>query len=96
MIFEQKHIASAMLLSDTTPLSVCTIELLYLSSKPKEVFLQEHFDTLLPCFYRFAVHILGRGDKSMREQYEHVELVIEPVKFTVEFKDEFATIKTFR
>ena len=96
VIFEQKNIASAMIPYVGKAQKLCTIELSNPTNLPEEQFLQKHFDTLLPCFYQLSAHLLSWDDQYLKHANDHIEIVIEPVRFTVDFKDEFATINAIR
>ena len=61
-----------------------------------EKFLNENFDKLLPCFEGQPSHMLSWNEYHLKANNDRVEHIIEPVRFTVDFKDEFATISTFR
>jgi len=96
VIYEQKNIASAMIPYEGKAQTLCTIELSNPKNLPKEQFLQKHFDTILPCFYQLSAHLLSWDDQYLKHGKDQVEIVIEPVRFTVDFKDEFATINAIR
>lgn len=96
-IAEEKNLTPVMVRSqnDATRL-LCTLELHNNGKMSNEAFLKKHFDDLIPCFYPLSSHVLSWNTKHQNSQNDRVELVIEPVRFTVVFKDEFATINTFR
>lgn len=95
-IFEEKNITPAMMPFEGKPQKHCTVELKYDAKTPKNQFLTYHFDAILPCFYSLSSHMLSWNESRTKENKDRVELIIEPVRFTVDFKDEFATINTFR
>lgn len=96
-IAEEKNITPVMVQSQNEATRIlCTLEWHYNSKISTEAFLKKHFDDLLPCFYPLSSHVLSWNTKNQNSQSDRVELVIEPVRFTVVFKDEFATINTFR
>jgi flagellar motility protein FlgQ len=96
VIHEQKNIASAMIPYVGKAQTLCTIELVNTQNLPTEQFLQKHFDTILPCFYQLSAHLLTWDEQHLRHSNDRIEIVIEPVRFTVDFKDEFATINAIR
>lgn len=96
VVFEEKNIAPVMIPTKGVLQKLCDVKLKHLPPTPLEHFLNLHFDTLLPCFYSHASHIHSWNDKRTKHSSDRVEVVIEPIRFTVEFKDEFATINTFR
>ena len=96
VIYEEKNI---------TPLSVpyegknqflCNIDFVNDKNISKHQFLKTHFDTLLPCFYQQQSHLISWNENRQKQSTDRVELIIEPIRFTVDFKDEFATISTIR
>lgn len=95
-IFEKKNITLAMTPFEEKALKHCTVELRYDAKISKEQFLNHHFDAILPCFYSLSSHMLSWNESNTQSNHDRVELIIEPVRFTVDFKDEFATINTFR
>lgn len=94
-IYEEKNIASATIPFVGTSVHLCTIALQNKKNLPLKHFLNTYYDDLLPCFYSRASHIISWNDKRTKKSADRVEMVIAPVRFTVEFKDEFAIIKTF-
>ena len=81
---------------DKRPTKRCNLPIRYDFKTSKELFLKKHFDVLLSCFYPKKTHMLVRGEYHLNSYYDRVELIIEPVRFTVDFKDEFATISTYQ
>lgn len=96
VVYEQKNIALAMIPYEGKVQKLCTLELANTQNLSKEQFLRKHFDTILPCFYQFSSHLLARNEQYQKHGNDRIELVIEPVRFTVDFKDEFATINAIR
>ncbi len=96
-IAEEKNLTPVMVYTETqTQYLLCTLELRNDGKVPLEAFLKKNFDTLIPCFYPLSSHVLSWNTKTQNAQSDRVELVIAPVRFTVVFKDEFATINAFR
>ncbi len=97
MVSEEKNLVPVMVGSQEEFSRVlCTVELYNDGRITNEVFLKKHFDEILPCFYTLSPHVLSWNSKNQNMQNDRVELVIEPTRFTVVFKDEFATINTLR
>lgn len=96
MVYEQKNIASVMIPYEGKSQMLCTLKLSNTQNLPKEEFLRKHFDDILPCFYSLSSHLLSWNEQHLKAGNDRIELVIEPVRFTVDFKDEFATINTIR
>jgi len=96
-IAEEKNLSPVMVYNQNDATRhLCTLELHNDGKMSNEAFLKKHFDDLIPCFYSLSSHVLAWNTKHQNSQNDRVELVIEPVRFTVVFKDEFATINTFR
>ena len=96
VVYEQKNIASVSVPYEGEAKVLCTLPLYNTQNLPLEQFLRKHYDEILPCFYPLSTHLLSRREQYLKHGNDRVELVIEPVRFTVDFKDEFATIKTIR
>lgn len=96
VVHEQKNIAPVMVPYEGKSQKLCTLELSNAQNLPKEQFLRKHFDEILPCFYQLSSHILSWNEQHLKQGSDRIELVIEPVRFTVDFKDEFATINAIR
>lgn len=96
VVYEQKNIAPVMVPYDGKVQKLCTLPLANTSNLSKEQFLRKHFDDILPCFYQLSTHLLSWNDQYLKHGNDRIELVIEPIRFTVDFKDEFATINAVR
>jgi hypothetical protein len=96
VVYEEKNIALSMVKHEKLLHKTCTLPLQYDFKSSKELFLREHFDVLLECFYSHASHMISTSEQNLKASMDRVELIIEPVYFTVDFKEEFATINTFR
>lgn len=96
VIYEEKNITSAMTLETVQKKFLCAVDLKYTPPLSKKQFLINHFDTILPCFYEKKSHLISWNENRQKQSNDRIELVIEPIRFTVEFKDEFATISTIR
>lgn len=96
VIYEQKNIAPVMIPFEGKAQKLCTLTLSNPQNLPKELFLRKHFDAILPCFYQLSSHLLSWNEQHLKYGNDRIELVIEPVRFTVDFKDEFATINAIR
>lgn len=97
VIYEEKNITSSMMILEKSKSSfLCALDLKYTPTLSKKQFLIQHFDTLLPCFYKKKSHLISWNENRQKESNDRVELIIEPIRFTVDFKEEFATISTIR
>ena len=75
---------------------LCSIPLNQSKGLPKDVFLNQRFDDVLTCFYPLATRVSAWSDQRFKHSDEKVQLIIQPIRFTVDFKDEFATINAIR
>lgn len=96
VVFEEKNISPIMVTNPSKTYFICTIAL-----KPEKTLstlelLKKHFDTLIPCFYSSKAHLVSWDERSLKTSNDRVEMVIEPIYFTVDFKEEFATIRAIR
>lgn len=96
VVFQEKNITPVMTPFNEVSRTVCEIPLLDNPQLSKEQFLNQNFDKLLPCFERQPSHMLSWNEYHLKASKDRIEHIIEPVRFTVDFKDEFATISTFR
>jgi flagellar motility protein FlgQ len=58
-------------------------------------FLKQHISKLIDCFYNTDVKVVSYTQSKLKSIQDSNELIIIPVKFTVDFKDEFANIYLF-
>lgn len=96
VIHEEKNIVLAMIPYEGKKQVLCELPLQNSANLPKEVFLRKHFDTIIPCFYSLSTRLLSRNEQHIKHGNDRIELIVEPVRFTVDFKDEFATINAIR
>lgn len=95
-VYEEKNITPIMIPFGEKKELLCTVALKKDLLSTKEDFLRANFDKILPCFYHLSTRILSNSEHRLKQINDRIELVIEPVRFTVEFKDEFATINAVR
>jgi len=55
-------------------------------------YLNRNFNKLIPCFYPYGTKIVNRTYLELKGIDERSVLTIPPIKFTVDFKDQFANI----
>ncbi len=96
VIYEEKNITPVMIPFEGTSQQLCKLSLHKPDAISVHQFLKQHFDTILPCFYSLSTHLLSRNEQYLKNGNDRIELIIEPVRFTVDFKDEFATINAVR
>ena len=59
-------------------------------------YLNENFDDVLECFYCMSTKVVNYTLIETKGMIERTVLTIIPTKFTVDFKDDFANIKTIK
>lgn len=96
MVFEEKNISPVMVQDDRKMDFFCSIPLKKEKNTSTLKLLQQHFDTLLPCFYGSYSHFIAWDERNLRVSNDRVEVIIEPIYFTVDFKEDFATIRAIR
>ena len=95
-IYEEKNITPLSLPYIGESIFLCNIDFVNDKNISKHIFLQANFDKILPCFYQSKSHLISWTDNRQKQSNDRVELVIAPTRFTVDFKEEFATISTIR
>lgn len=95
-IYEEKNITPLTLPYVGERVFLCNIDYINENNITKYRFLKANFDKILPCFYQSKSHLISWSDNRQKQSNDRVELVIAPTRFTVDFKDEFATISTIR
>jgi hypothetical protein len=96
VIAEEKNISPAMIPFEGTSHFLCSVPFKPSKELPLDQWLRKHFDLILPCFYPLSAHLNSWSEQRLKQANDRIELVIEPVRFTVDFKDEFATINAIR
>ncbi|MDD2383147.1 MAG: hypothetical protein PHN18_03065 [Sulfurospirillaceae bacterium] len=96
VVFEEKNISPIMVPNPAKTQFICTIALKEDKKFSTVELLKKHFDTLIPCFYSSKSHLISWDERSLKTSNDRIEMVIEPTYFTVEFKEEFATIRAIR
>lgn len=96
VIAEEKNISPVMIPFEGKSQFLCKLPLKKTKEEPLNQFLVKHFDEILPCFYPLSTHLISWNEQRLRQASDRIELIIEPVRFTVDFKDEFATINAVR
>ena len=95
-IYEERNITPLMLPSVGENIFLCSVDLTGYDKTSKHLFLKKNFDKILPCFYTLKSHLTSWNENRLQGGFDRIELIIEPTRFTVDFKDEFATISTIR
>lgn len=96
VIYEEKNITPASVPHKGKSHFLCNIDFSNDKNISKQHFATQNFNLLLPCFYQQTSHLISWNEKRQKQSQDRVELIIEPILFTVDFKEEFATISTIR
>ncbi|MDX1809747.1 MAG: hypothetical protein R3331_09430 [Sulfurospirillaceae bacterium] len=96
LVYEQKNI-SPLVIPFPVPISAhgnskCKVKVVTKPHMTSLNILNKNFDKILPCFYKSNVVITSHSTISTNGINDVVEIVIEPVRFIVDFKDDFANI----
>ncbi len=75
---------------------MCKLDIVKKQYQSKEHFLNENFGKLLECFYPMSTKITNHTLIETKGVIDRTVLTIIPTKFTVDFKDDFANIKTIK
>lgn len=97
VVFEERNISPQMQAVDVTEYKI----LCQLNTKKKQYqstshYLNENFDDVLECFYPMSTKVVNYTLIETKGMIERTVLTIIPTKFTVDFKDDFANIKTIK
>ena len=93
IVYEERNISPSMQLSFNDEYNfLCKIKTTKKKFQSTKHFLDEHFDKLLTCFYPMSTQVFDKTLVELKGVDENSVLVVIPIKFTVDFKDEFANI----
>ena len=76
--------------------STCRVKIPKKTDESTIHYLNRNFNKLLPCFYPYSSKIVNRTYLELKGIDERSVLTIAPVKFTVDFKDQFANINILK
>ena len=97
IVYEERNISPLMRIVDIEEYELlCQLKIKKTPYQSTENFLNENFNELLPCFYRLSSQVVNHTLVETRGVMEKTVLTIIPIKFTVDFKDDFANIKTIK
>ena len=97
IVYEEKNISPQMQRVDTKKYThFCQIDILKKKYQSTQHYLNENFDKLLTCFYPMSTKVVNHTLIETKGVIERTVLTIIPTKFTVDFKDDFANIKTIK
>ena len=92
LVYEEKNISPLLVPFIGKRISTCRVKISGKKSLSKLQLLNKNFDNLLPCFYKTTVKVTSQSQVRLNSMRDEVELVIAPVRFIVDFKDDFAKI----
>lgn len=75
---------------------LCQVDILKKQYQSTQHYLNENFDKILSCFYHMNTQVVNHTLIETKGVIERTVLTITPTKFTVDFKDDFANIKTIK
>jgi len=97
IVYEEKNISPLMQDYKLSKFkSVCKINVTKKDHQSTIDFLNINFNNILICFYPMASQVINKTFVGLKALDERSVLTINPVKFTVDFKDEFANINILR
>lgn len=93
VIYEERNISP--LMTDTNAFSakyLCQVQIKKDKFQSSKHYLNTHFARILECFYPFSSKVTNQTLIELQGIKETSELIISPLRFTVEFNDQFANI----
>jgi predicted transglutaminase-like cysteine proteinase len=97
MTSEERNISPSMVYKKNEKREfLCKIKAVKTTEETPQDFLNAHYEKLLECFYVSNSRVNSYSDFELKGMLEQSELTILPIKFTVDFKDEFANIYLLR
>lgn len=98
IIFEERNISPLMEYSKESSVShLCSVAIKKVNKyEPILDVLNKNYNKILPCFYPLSTKMTNRTYVENGGVLETTELIILPVKFTVDFNDQFANINLLR
>ncbi|MBL0687263.1 MAG: hypothetical protein JJV95_04175 [Sulfurospirillum sp.] len=95
VVYEERNISSLMQVVDVKKYKfLCQLDVSKKKYRSAEYFLNKNFDKLLECFYPMSTNVVNYTVIETKGIIEKTVLIIIPTKFIVEFKGQFANIKT--
>jgi hypothetical protein len=97
VVFEERNISPQMQTVDANDYKFfCKLDIKKKQYESTQHFLNRNFDKLLDCFYPMSSKVVNHTLIETKGVIERTVLTITPTKFTVDFKDDFANIKTIK
>jgi hypothetical protein len=97
IVYEERNISPQMQSVDVKEYkSLCQLNIKKKQYQSTEHFLNENFDRVLECFYSMSTKVVNHTLVETKGVIERTVLIIIPTKFIVDFKDDFANIKTIK
>lgn len=92
LVYEQKNISPLVIPFTGSKSSTCKIKIVVKPHQSNLQLLNDNFDKILPCFYKSDILLSSNSVVATNGTDDVVEIIIEPVRFIVDFKDDFANI----
>ena len=97
IVYEERNISPLMQSADMKEYKyLCQLNIKKKQYQSTEHFLNENFERVLECFYHMNTKVVNHTLVETKGVIERTVLTIIPTKFTVDFKDDFANIKTIK
>ena len=97
IVYEERNISPLMQSVDMKEYKyLCQLNIKKKQHQSTEHFLNENFERVLECFYHMNTKVVNHTLVETKGLIERTVLTIIPTKFTVDFKDDFANIKTIK
>ena len=97
IVYEERNISPLMQVVNTNEYKLlCRLDISKKQYQSTYDFLNENFNKLLPCFQPMSTKVINYTLVETKGMMERTVLIIVPTKFTVDFKDDFANIKTIK
>lgn len=97
VVYEQKNVSAVMQVADSSDYRfLCSLDASKKSTLPTQQYLNKNFAQLLGCFYPMSAKVENYTIIKIDGVLERTVVTIAPVRFTVDFKDDFATIEVIK
>ena len=92
LIYEEKNISPLTIPYIGKHTSTCRVKIKSRNYTSTLQCLDDNFYKILPCFYKTTSKVTSQSQVTLFGIRDEVELIIAPVRFIVDFKDDFANI----
>jgi len=97
IVYEERNISPLMnIVTQREKTFLCNVDIKRKKYESTSHYLNENFNKILPCFYPMSTKITNKTLIELKGVFERTELIIVPVKFTVDFNDQFAIINLLK